>query len=590
MKRFTLFLTAVVTVLAMAASPMQGMQRHVAAKPEMNQSAIKKVPAAKMLKMAKASESDDVIWDQPEGRHQYYFQWGNGYTLYDGTDLFAFEVETSGQMVWADNNEVYITNSISSLRCTGSGWVKGTVSDDGKKITVNYPQKVNYLEGYDAKGKFVRYPLYVSVMKYNEDTQDYSPVADEDNVVTYTIGDDGKIMMDGSKEFEWKVDPETEEEYIASPDTMLSCYYEYVDEKSGETLPYWFGYADIAQMFTPLPDGLIINEIPDGLTFELWGLTDVWGVEQSVDVAIAGNNVYIKDIDAFTADCVVKGTIEGDKVTFPSKQFFGIHEEYGDYMFFVACGYGMVWYEEFQDYYEGYYIIDELVMDYNAATKTLTAPENTGFMMNAAIDRLYYYSAFLEPVIVGQDSESLIGAPADPEFMIYERRDDLGQDNFMWIFPNQNVNGAFIDTKCMYYNVYVDGELYTFTPDEYPYVLEAITDLPYDYCDDNCFDIVANAQEHTFYIYGVMETFGIIMYYKAPDGNLYSSQRVTYNILNDTIEYDGAIDTVSDAEPIGMEFYNLQGMKVAAPTAGNIYIRTITFKDGSKKSSKFIAR
>ena len=590
MKKFTLLFIAVLTAVAMVAAPVQKGQwqapGNLPAKSQKACKSLKKSPAAKMLKVANAPAGDELIWDQPEGNIKYYYEWGNGYELYDGKYLFRQEANTAGRIVWTDDNVVYIQCAISSLR-NNAGWVKGSVSKDGKKITVKYPQLVNYLYGTDEDGKEIELPLYVSVMKLKEgSTDDYAPVADEENVVTYTVADDGKILMDGSKDFEWGYDPETEEEYVISPETMLSCYYEYYEKDGSGPFPWWFGYADIAQKFTPLPNDIVVNEYPDGLTYEKWSLTDAMGMGQSVDVALAGNGIYIKDIDLYTKDYVVKGTIEGNKVTFPSKQFLGIIDEYNDYVFFSGDTYGEQWYEEFQDYYEGYALADKLVMDYDPETKTLTAPENTGFMMNSTTEDIYYYSAFLQPVIRYQSPEELSAPPCDPQFWGYENRDDLGQEYFVWGIYNMNLNYAYTDADRMYYNVFVDGELFTFSPDVYPYVSEEITNVPYNYSDDDRFDIYCNREEHGFFIYGQgMESFGIKVYYLAPNGRLYSSNRVTYYILEDRVETDqSGIDEIS-AEPVSMEFTSLQGIKVANPEPGNIYIRTITFKDGSKKSS-----
>ena len=593
MKKITLCFMAVIAAVAMAAAPVQRGQWQApgkaSAKSEKFCKTLKKSPEDGALKVAKAPAGDGMIWDQPEGDFKYYYEWGNGFTLNDQY-LQIGEVNSAGMMVWAEDNVVYIKSAISSLG-NNAAWVKGTVSKDGKRIAVKYPQQVNTLESEDGEGRVTTFPLYVSVMKYNADTDTYYPVADEDNCVYYTVDKDGKIVMDGGKDFEWEYDPDTDEEYLIMPDTMLSCYYEYYEKDGSGPFPWWYGFADIAQEFTPLADDLIVNDYPMGLQFEIWALSDAMGVSQPVDVAIVGNEVFIKGIDEYTKDCVVKGSIEGNKVTFPSKQFFGVHEEYNTFMFFFGCTYGMQWYEEYQDYYEGYAYADNIVMDYDPATKTLTAPKDTGFMMTARADVMMYYSAFLEPVISAQDPESLNAAPSDPEIWDYMFNEKYQQEYFNWYLPNTNVNGAFIDTNRVYYNVFVDGERYTFSPDTYPYVLEEITDIPYNYCDDNNWDIYSEGAEHEFFIYAKgLKSFGVKLYYNAPDGKLYASNRVTYNILEDEIEVEPSGISDIDAEPIGMEFFNLQGIKVANPAPGTICIRTITFSDGTKKVAKIIAR
>ncbi|MCF0199059.1 MAG: hypothetical protein HUK02_07010, partial [Bacteroidaceae bacterium] len=603
MKKFTLFFIAALTALAMTAAPAQKGLRQTVRKSmdqqSMAEKAVKKMAAAplatltkqtadsRMRKAPKAAAEGDAIMDRPAGEHQYYLQWGDGFTLMDDY-LFNFPVETAGEMVWAADNVVYLRNAISSLRDVG--WVKGTRSADGKKITVKLPQHVSDMEGYNEQGEMFNVPLYVSVMKYDKDSDNYYRVDDADNVVTYTIGDDGKIEMDGGKEIEYIYDPDTDEDNVVMPETMLTCYYEYAPDGDGVLRQYWYGFSDVAQTFTPLPADIVVNEYPAELNFELWALTDAVGLAQSVDVAIVGNEVFMKGFDSFTADCVVKGTIEGDKVIFPSKQFFGIHKEWGDFMFFFGCTYGMRWYEEFQDYYEGYGLADKLEMNFDAEKRVMTAPAGTGFVMNASFERLLTYSEFLEPVIASQKPEDLNAAPADPEFVYFENYEDYQQGYFAWFFPNTNVNNAFIDVNKVYYNVFINGELYTFTPEVYPYVMESMTDLPYNYSDENSFDIAASGIQHEFYIYGEnFKSMGVELHYLAPDGVLYSSNRVTYNIADDTVETEETAVTAASAKPVAMEFTNLQGVRVKTPTPGNIYLRTVKFSDGSKKTSKFLA-
>ena len=589
MNKLTILCAALLTALCVTAAPGKKIERRADGKMAVKaEKAVKQLSASKVLKFAAASTTP--ITDRPEGTHRYCFQWGNGFTLLDDY-LYAFPVNTAGEVVWGANDEVYLRNSIASYN--EGGWVKGTRSADGKKITMQFPQHIQDLEGSDASGKAHKVPLYVSIMKYNKATNDYERIDDKDNVVTYTVGDDGRIVMDGAKDFEYDYDPETEESTLIMPDTMLTCYYEYDPYGDGKMRQYWYGYSDLAQEFTPLPDDLIVNEIPDGLTYELWALTDAVGAARSVDVAVAGNEIYIKNIDASVDDCVVKGTIEGDKATFLSRQFFGINRWRDAFIFFFGCNYGMRWFEDFQDYYEGFIIADKIVMNYDAATRTLTANENTGFVINSILDDIRDYASFLEPTIKSQDPASLNAAPSDPEFAMYEYSYDYGQAFVAWMLPNPNVNGSFIDVNRMYYNVYVDGSLYTFKADDYRFVPEDITDLPYTYSDDNAYDIASNGQEHTFYINCTsMKSFGVVMYYLAPYGTLYHSNRVTYDVATGKTETDDVtpVASVSAAQPVRMELTNLEGVRVSRPVRGGVYLRTVTLSDGSTHTSKFIAR
>ncbi|MCF0218792.1 MAG: hypothetical protein HUK14_03345 [Muribaculaceae bacterium] len=600
MKKFTLLVTAALMALAMTAAPVQQKQMRIGKQ----QKAFMELPSAKLTKAAaahalkspklvKAASDNEIIWDQPEGELKYYMQFGRGWQLYDWSYMFEYEQEGAGEIVYADNNEVYLKYGISSFK--EMGWVKGSLSEDGKKITVKYPQHVFDVEGYDASGKLITASVLVSMMAYTdaEGYDDFVPVDEAENVVTYTVNEDGSVSMDGSKDFDTVIDPDTGYETVVLPEKMLTCYYTYTDSKTLETFQIWFGYGDIAQSFNPLPSDLIINEYPEGLKFEMWALTDAVGKAQPVDVAFDGDYVYLKNLDEYNANCIVKGKLEGNKVTFPSKQFFGICDDGYDFVFFFGCTYGTYYDPDYESEVEGFIMADKLEMTYDKDTKTLTAPESTGYVVNASPTKIWYYSSALEPVITYQDPESLNAAPNDPEFVEYFYAEEYEQDWFCWVLPNTNVNGSFIDTNMMYYNMYANGELYTLSPDVYPYVPEPVTNIPFGYSDLYNYDIIVeDATGRQYFItYDGLETFGLVMYYLAPDGNLYNSQRVTYNIATGEVTKDEAsIDTPSYAEPVSISFYNLQGMKIANPAAGNIYIRSVTFKDGTKQATKFIAK
>lgn len=37
----------------------------------------------------------------------------------------------------------------------------------------------------------------------------------------------------------------------------------------------------------------------------------------------------------------------------------------------------------------------------------------------------------------------------------------------------------YLDPSCLYYNLYIDGEVVTFSPDDYANLTEEMTDVPY---------------------------------------------------------------------------------------------------------------
>lgn len=602
MRNFTLILAAAFTALAMTATPGKTDYRHLGNKQlsqaEVAQKALFKAPVQQLKAVTAAS--DEIISETPEGDLRYYNEWGNGYYIYWEQWFWSGKSNSAGQIVWAADNVVYIKHAISSY--VEAGWVKGTLSDDGKKITVKYPQHIKDYISYDSEGTEYILPTYVSVMKRNpevekpsiEDSQSYIPVADEDNYVTYTVKEDGSVVMDGSHDFDYEINPETGELEPVFPDTMLSIYYVRPERPGLPEEKMWYYYADISQEFIPFDESqVIINDIPEGLSYEKWGM--IYGDEgkaQFVDVAFDDNNVYLNNFDIYTQNCVIKGSLEGDKVVFPSNQFFGVNEEKGFFLYMCGCKYGTFIDEETGEEIEGYYLIDNFEMKYDAAEKKLTPAEaGTGIVFNTRLDRVSPFSLYSDPTIFYQAPEKLNAAPEDPEIQQATYNPSSLSYASQWAFPNININGMILDTDKMYYEVYTDGQLYTFSPEVYLSIAEEMTQVPYNYCDAAYEVIIGQVPTHIIFLQGMkMTTMGIRVYYDAPDGNTYNTMRVTYNFKTGKVDYD-AIDTISaDAELCGTEYFNLQGMKVAAPTPGNIYLRSEKYSDGTKKVQKFIAR
>ncbi|MCF0214557.1 MAG: hypothetical protein HUK13_09040 [Muribaculaceae bacterium] len=578
MKKYTLMLATAFTALAMTAAPGQTVN-----KTEAPEKAIFKAPV-NVMKVAEEN-TDQLIIDRPDGKLVYYDEIGDGFQLFWDQWFMPMETNEAGQIVWAEDNVVYLKNAVSSYIETG--WVKGTLSEDGKKITVKYPQRIRE---YVDQGVIL--PMYASVMQLDETTQRYFAVPDDENFVTYTVGEDGVVVMDGSKPMEYETNPETGEVTPIYPEKMVSMYYVRPgkpDKGEPETVNEWFYYGDTSQKFQPIDmSELIVNDIPEGLVYEEWAM--VYGTDGSramfVNVAIDGNNVYLTNIDKYYAtDCVVKGTIDGNTVTFPSKQFYGVNDEAGYFLLFFGTEYGEFWDEEMGEMVEGDHLADNFVMTYDAEGKKLSpAKKDTGFCFNTRIHKYGPYSAYSMPTIFYQSPEVVNAAPRNPEVMMADYNDPSGQYITQWNFPNFSVNGAILKTDVMYYEAYVNGELYTFSPEIYT-IPEEMTMVPYDFSDEGWNNIVADGAIHFFIIRGRnIKSYGIKMYYDAPDGNTYTSDLVTY-----IFKEDGIDDISADAEVSAVELYNLQGMKVATTAPGNIYLRATRYTDGTKKVTKFIA-
>ena len=178
----------------------QGLRASVAAHNKMTGKKAGKTPRA--LRRSAA----DIISEQPEGKKMVYSRSGFAYF----NSMFGvFNTELNGavgSVVFGADNKVYIKDIVSQA---GIGaWVVGTIS--GSTITVNLPQTVYALDGYN---------LEVSKLKYQDDW--YVKTADQTLKLNYNA-ETGEIT--------------TPEGPLQTGDQIIGLTYD--DDDS------WAGYAD----------------------------------------------------------------------------------------------------------------------------------------------------------------------------------------------------------------------------------------------------------------------------------------------------------------------------------------------------------
>ena len=142
----------------------------------------------------------------------------------------------------------------------------------------------------------------------------------------------------------------------------------------------------------------------------------------------------------------------------------------------------------------------------------------------------------------------------------------------------------YLDPSHLYYNLYIDGEVQTFSPDDYQNVDTEMTDVPYSFYDQYEF-YKYDENARTIYFYKeVKEKIGMEAFYIDGDTRLGSGVAEYYPYGDPT----GVKMTDANVKQIkSVEFYDLSGRKVSNPTKG-IYLRTVTYSDGTKASRKIV--
>ncbi len=172
-------------------------------------------------------------------------------------------------------------------------------------------------------------------------------------------------------------------------------------------------------------------------------------------------------------------------------------------------------------------------------------------------------------------------APIITDVVIYPNFPNQGWDYIDVTLSTVNVEGQMLDTKNIYYRVFLDGEPYILDPDDFEDLDEPMEWIPYDF---TCYDLE--------------NTGG-----SGRSISIYSSDHDAYSIQEKYVdgdkEYLSAISTwslsgveeiASDKGSVAQEFYtDLAGRRIETPERG-LYIKTTVYTSGRTETAKVVLR
>jgi len=319
-----------------------------------------------------------------------------------------------------------------------------------------------------------------------------------------------------------------------------------------------------------------------------------------VDVAFLDNKVYIPVGSSSTiGDAWAVGTINGDKITFPTHQYLGCDNQYGRHLFFMTGTSQEVYNPYWEDYETKYYFTDEIVFDYDAQTGIFSS--DSVMYVNSGDQFIYYYNQYKNMLYT--PFEDVAAVPADPILhmgpMVVEFE---GSDPFAGYFidaetPFTDVEGNYLNPDNLYFNIYIDdaSNLYTFTTSDYPSLPEDMTNVPalfhdgYVFGQYGRFQMVNFCSQSLFFdedLVPVVEKVGIQSVYTG--GGKENRSNIVWWDITAGAPYSGINEAVaSDARVIATDYYDLSGRKLAAPQSG-FCIKVVTMSDGTRKAMKLI--
>lgn len=202
---------------------------------------------------------------------------------------------------------------------------------------------------------------------------------------------------------------------------------------------------------------LKVTTFPEGVVATEYVMTYDSG-SKSVNLAVDGSDVYIQGMSEYCPEACVKGTKDGNLVTFPAMQYMGEYADMTSYFF-----------------YNG-----ETVFTYDPEKDTYTAKGQ----VFGVLGNQYYDGNYTNPVIAPVEEKAVM--PANPAITA------LTNGNYGWYIdfnvPLQDVNGDPILGSKLTYIIYTDVEKevapLTFTPATHEMLTEELTEIPYGFTEN----------------------------------------------------------------------------------------------------------
>lgn len=338
--------------------------------------------------------------------------------------------------------------------------------------------------------------------------------------------------------------------------------------KNGDTMDE-AGFFIFMNNFEILPMGDVTTFTPPAdAEVEQWMMTCDTG-SRFMKVARSGNDVYVAGFSSMSPDDYVVGTIQNGKLSFRSGYILTNADT--RYIRLIGASEG----EPDEWGYPTLTMSSEYTFDVNEAEDHFTLNPSSDYIVEAS-----YFNFTMLNGITNVELFRYAGdkpaTPATPEIVSWSDEDQLIRINV----PCTDEDGNFINPEHLAYRIYLDGALYEFTPDDYYYLPESMTDLPYSFTDQ--YDIYSNGDIKTIFFHGpAFNTLEVESIYTV-DNDARVSQRAVYaGIGSIDADHGTAVDT---------EYTDVLGRKVANPQPGMFVIKTTKYADGTRNVSKIVVR
>ena len=537
-----------ITLIALVAAlliPGMAIAQHMPAKSGMKLSQFK-APASVNLR-----GEEEPIMDVPEGTlydnmYASSFAYGLGWG-----DIYIQNVDGGiGKVVEGDDGNLYIYNPISQGYIWFSilPWIKAEPAGDGKYV-VHLPQ-LYIIDVGD--------PYYAYCMHYDED--EGMPVVEEEGDIEFTW-ENGVLTQLGDK-------------FIGLCDATADWFY-MADQH--------IVYAPQNDEVTTLPEDMFVQSYTMTYLSDPSDLTQT--KETVVSVAIDGEDIYMGNLNNNNPDSYIKGHLADGKATatFPTRQYLGPDAYYNGHIY-VLTGEAYVDAETYSSPVFNYNLNDEIVFNVDEDARNIVGEWPAAMVTNVGPNTLSILNDYVAPGLAAFDE-----VPAVPATPVFTDEDVTVNSSAGWTvlhftIPTVDVDGNKLNENKLYYNIYLDGEVFTFDPEDYIGLSSAMTNIPYKFEDNINFDIYISNGRHTVYLYTTdFEQVGVQSIYTAGDEENRSD--IVYN-LNPNVS--GINEMASGARVIDTRYYDLTGRQLPTAPATGIYLKHVTYSDGTSTAVKVV--
>lgn len=486
-----------------------------------------------------------IITEMPKGEVVNLYRSTTGYESFYGNAMPHSSVGDWHRMVFGEDGAVYIENPINSLY--SQTWIKGTATENDT-IAFQLPQAIFSEEFYGN----VSYGYLRRLVK-SDDGKTY--VSDPKSQTLKYVWRDNRLT---------KVDDT--ESYIVGMCLASGSWAGYGEDKS-ESVRIEDNTQKPSSTAT-INDGLM-------LYMDIDGATQQYPVKYCID----GNTAWLGDLTANMKGFWVKGEYSNGECTFPAQSFIGIDTITAGYMYLSNVESTKVDNGDGTTYNEVSAVDEPIVFTLKsdgawATRQAMSVHKSSDDFRSTHILDFYKYGQ-INPWV------NIPGAPMPAIFTGYvPYEEQYGYAGVEFMLSYYSEEGNYLDPSHLYYNFYIDDERQTFAYPEYQYMLEPMTDVPFSYYDQYDFYKLDENNRRLYFYKGPKEKIGIEALYIDGD------ERLSVGITEYTITTDGVSATPSDVKhSVSIEYTDLAGRRVSRPTKG-IYIRTVTYDDGTKESKK----